>query len=76
MALIDMFTPFNQLPLTYRISIERLDSSGIRERRQAHHELRQWCDAYAVTYGLPLDEIHRDYVTAAIAIANHRFYLE
>jgi hypothetical protein len=70
-------TVYQYLPLPYRISIERLDSSGIRERRAAHAELRQWCDAYAVSNGLALDtEWHRYYVNSAIAIANRRFCLD
>ena len=69
-------TNIRYLPLAYRCSIGRLDSSGIRERTQAHAELRQWCDAYAVVDGLPFDQDHRDYVESAIGIANRRFYLE
>lgn len=68
-------TPFNYLPLPYRVSIERLDSSGERGA-MAIPELCNWCDAYAVTYGLPLDDDHAMFKRAAIRIARRRFTIE
>jgi hypothetical protein len=68
-------TNFCYLPLAYRIAIERLDSSGERGA-MAIPELIQWCDAYAVTYGLPLDEEHEMYRRSAVRIARKRLYIE
>ena len=67
-------TPFAYLPLPYRVSIERLDSSGERGAT-AIPTLCDWCDAYAVTYGLPFDDDHTAYKRAAIRIARRRFYI-
>ena len=67
-------TNIRYLPIAYRVSIERLDASAERRRNEALAELRQWCDAYAVTYGIDLaSDEHKHFVESACAIATRRF---
>ena len=68
-------TNFCYLPLAYRIAIERLDSSCERGA-MAIPELINWCDSYAVTYGIPLDDEHAMYRRSAVRIARRRFNIE
>jgi hypothetical protein len=60
------------LPLAYRVAIERLD--GMPDR--TFDMLRELCDAYAKTYGLPFDEHHDYYKRSAAGIAQRRFGMQ
>lgn len=58
------------LPTPYKCAIDRIDNTADR----TFAELRQFCDAYAVTYGVNLQsQDHKDYVASTCEIAARRF---
>ena len=68
-------TNYQYLPTPYKCAIDRVDQTPAEDRSLA--DARQWCDAYAVTYGIDLAGAeHNAYSQGVARLCMRRFGLQ